>query len=399
MTEDPKYKLKKLIEDLEKIKGRHTELVSVYIPSGYNINDIAAQIKSEQGTALNIKSKSTRKNVVDALEKIIQHLKLYKETPPNGLVIFCGNVSEKEGVSDIKIWALEPPEPIKIKLYWCDQKFELSPLLEIIKEKEVYGLLVMDTKEATIGILKGKTIQTLRKLDSIVPGKFIKGGQSQMRFQRVREGLINDFFKEIAESVKELLPINILGIIIGGPGPSKSDFYNGDYLDTELKKKVLDVVDVGYTDEYGLQELVEKSKNVLSGAAIQKEKEILNKFFTHLQKETGLVTYGLESVKNAVIAGAVETILISENLEYYEFEIVCSCGNSEKVFGKSEENIKCSSCNSKPNILGKRGIIESFEDLAKEYGTNIELISRDTKEGEQFYGLGGIGAILRWKIE
>ena len=112
-------KLRKLIEQLQKYRGRHTELVTVYIPTGYKIVDVINQLKQEQGTAMNIKSKSTKKNVMGALEKAVQHLKVYARTPQNGLAVFSGNISEKEGVADIKVWGIEPPEPLKTKMYWC----------------------------------------------------------------------------------------------------------------------------------------------------------------------------------------------------------------------------------------------------------------------------------------
>ncbi|MCK4492056.1 MAG: peptide chain release factor 1, partial [Candidatus Altiarchaeales archaeon] len=116
MESKEEYKLRKLINELKNKRGRHTELVSVYIPSGYDINLVINQLAEEQGTATNIKSKSTRKNVVDALEKAIQHLRLFKQTPGNGLALFSGNVSEREGVQDLKVWSVQPPEPINVKI-------------------------------------------------------------------------------------------------------------------------------------------------------------------------------------------------------------------------------------------------------------------------------------------
>jgi len=179
MVDEQSYKLKKLLSELAGLKGRHTELVSVYIPKNYPIYEIMNLIATEISLTQNVKSKAVRKNVIDALTKIQQNLKLYKKTPEHGLAIFCGNVSEHEGDTDIKIWTIEPPEPVPIKLYWCDQKFELGPLSNMVAEKEIYGLVVMDVQECTIGLLKGKAIQVLRHMDSIVPGKTGKGGQCQ----------------------------------------------------------------------------------------------------------------------------------------------------------------------------------------------------------------------------
>ncbi len=177
MEEKQKAQLRDLIEELEQYRGRHTELITVYAPQGSNINQIANQIVSEQSTAQNIKSKTTRTNVIDALERIIRHLKLYKKIPDYGLVLFCGNISKNEGQPDLKIWAIEPPQPLRVKFYRCDQIFVLDPLKEMLKATDVYGLVVMDRREATIGVLEGKAVTKLKHLTSGVPGKFKTGGQ------------------------------------------------------------------------------------------------------------------------------------------------------------------------------------------------------------------------------
>ncbi|MBI5347374.1 MAG: helix-turn-helix domain-containing protein [Candidatus Aenigmarchaeota archaeon] len=171
------HKLKKLIKALGSKKGRHTELVTVYIPAGYSIHEVVSQLKQEQGTAENIKSKPVRKNVVTALEKIMRHLQLYKGTPKNGLALFCGNISEKEGVADIELWAIEPPDPVKTRLYWCDQKFVMEPLEKMVEEKQIYGVVCLDKSEADVALLRGKKLEPLVHFDSIVPGKTRAGGQ------------------------------------------------------------------------------------------------------------------------------------------------------------------------------------------------------------------------------
>ncbi len=177
LTETQRFHLKKFIKELEKYRGKHTELVSVYIPQDYDLNKIINHLAQEQGTASNIKSASTRKNVTDALERMIQHLKLFKTTPPNGLVVFSGNVAEREGQQDFKVWSIEPPMSLKTRIYRCDKEFVLDILREMLETKEVYGLVVMDRRDANIALLKGKTIIPLVKTHSEVPGKFKAGGQ------------------------------------------------------------------------------------------------------------------------------------------------------------------------------------------------------------------------------
>ena len=394
------YKLKKLVEELKKKRGRHTELISLYIPAGFNINEIANLIAQEISLTQNVKSKTVRKNVISALTKIQQHLKLYKKTPEKGLVIFCGNVSEKEGESDIELWSFEPPEPVKVKLYWCDQKFELGPLEEMKKEKDVYGLLVLDRSEANFGILRGKKIKIVQNLDSIVPGKTRAGGQSAARYSRVREGMLNDFLKEVAENFKEIFSDEeIKGVVVGGPGPIKEKFVE-EYLPEEMKKKVLGIKDTGYTGEVGLNELLNRSEDLLKEAKISKEKRVVRKFFEELQKDVPKATYGIEEVKRALEMGAAEVVLVSEGLEWEEVEYICECGYGEKKFVRKDEkeNHKCPKCGKVMKIVGEEDIIDVLEGMAKNTGAELEIISRDSQEGEQFYLMGGVGALLRFSI-
>jgi peptide subunit release factor 1 (eRF1) len=177
MEEIEKLKLERMLEELESYRGRHTELITVYVPADYNLNIAIKQLDTEKGTAVNIKSKNTRKSVLDALERITRQLRLYKETPKNGLAVFAGNISKTEGQEDIRVWAYEPPVPIKVKLYRCDQTFVLNPLKELLEISEVFGLVVMDRKEATLGVLEGKNIRVLKRMTSGVPGKHRAGGQ------------------------------------------------------------------------------------------------------------------------------------------------------------------------------------------------------------------------------
>ena len=359
--EEEKYKLKKLIKKLDQVRGRHTELVSVYVPAGHNLDVVRSQIASETDTAGNIKSKTVRTNVVTALEKIGAELKKYKKTPENGMIIFSGNVSEVEGRPDYQIWTIHPPEPINVKLYRCDQIFLLDPLKDLLEAKRVYGLVVLDVKEANIALLKGKSIIPVKSMESYVAGKMKAGGQSAARFARAREEQIKYFFNKIADRMNEAfskIP-NLAGIIIGGPGPSKEEFINGKYLPANLQKKIIGIKDIGYSSEHGLKDLVNKSEDLLKQEEIMLEKQVLTEFFQHLSKDDGLASYGEHEVWNNLEKGAVERILLSESLE--------------------EEKL------------------DKFVEQAKNFGSEIIFISEATPEGVQLKELGGFGAILRYK--
>ncbi len=199
-----KNELEEVIEELEQYKGHHTEFITVYISAGYDVNSVQKQLEAEKSTAKNIKSTSTRKNVIDALEKIVRALKEYKKTPENGLVVFSGNISKSEGQSDLRIWEIEPPLPLKMRLYRCDKEFVLDALKEMLEVTEIYGLLVMDRKEATIGMLEGKRIEVLHKMTSGIPSKVRAGGQClhKSSFVETDKGLKKVYEIKVGDKIK-----------------------------------------------------------------------------------------------------------------------------------------------------------------------------------------------------
>lgn len=367
ITDKQKQELEELVETLESIRGRHTELVSVLIPTGQNINTVTRQLEAEKSTANNIKSKTTRKNVIDAIDMIIRTLKDTVKTPENGLAIYCGNISQKEGNTDIQIWTYIPPKPLKVRTYRCDQVFVYEPLKEMLEVDEVYGLLTIDRQQATIGVLEGKQIKVIRELTSGVPGKVRAGGQSSQRFHRITEGLAKDFYRRVAEAMKEIffeMP-RLKGLLVGGPIPTKEDFLDEGQLVTKLKEKIISIKDLGYVDEHGLEELVELSQEDIAKQELIKEKNILEKFFNTLGKDRKKATYGEEETKTALERGAVETLLLT------------------KVFIKEyPEKAK------------------ELEQMAENIASEVIIIGNENQDATQFNNItNGIGAILRFAIE
>ncbi len=326
------------------------------------MNKIINHLAQEQGTAENIKSSSTKNNVITALERMIQHLRLFKRTPPNGLAVFSGNVAEREGQENFKVWSIEPPVPLKTRLYRCDKQFVLDILGEMLESRETYGLVVIDRRDANIALLKGKAIIPLVKTHSQVPGKFRAGGQSSLRFARQREGAAKDHYKKVGDYMKEqFLPMaGLKGIIVGGPGPTKYEFVDGNLITNEVKKKIIAIKDLSYTEEFGIEELVDKSQDVLAGEEIADEKKIMTAFLETLAKNPAKAAYGESEVMKNIRFGAVDTLLLSESLD-------------EKK-------------------------IEEFEEEAKKMGTEIKIISTDTREGVQLRDLGKVAALLRYEV-
>ncbi|MEM4326542.1 MAG: peptide chain release factor aRF-1, partial [Candidatus Diapherotrites archaeon] len=302
---------RKKLKKLEQFSGRGTELISVYIPFGTDRGAVTSQLTEEISQSSNIKSPTTRKNVQAALRKIINFLKQIDfRIPENGLVVFAGNVSQTEGRQDIRLFTIRPIKDLRTKLYWCDSKFHLEPLKEMTKPSSVYGLVAIDRSEATVAVLSGKRYEILGNFTSGYSGKMRAGGQSAQRFERLREEAEQEFYKRISEKVNSAFlgyGDKLHGIIIGGPGMAKQFFVDKGLIDHRLRQKILAILDISYTDEGGIRELMQKSEQVLKDTDIMKEKKALAEFLEALAKND-LATYGEKEVIEALKAGMVSVV-------------------------------------------------------------------------------------------
>jgi len=406
-----RFRLKRMLDTLESKQGRHTELISLYIPPGRQLSDVMNSLRSEYSTASNIKSRTTKKNVLDALMTVMQRLRLFKETPPNGLVLFCGAIPQNgEGSEKIETYVLEPPEPTPIYYYRCDQKFHTEPLQEMLREKEVYGLIVIDGNETAIATLSGRNLKLVKVLTSGLPGKHRAGGQSSRRFERLREQEVNDYYKRVGQHVNDaFLQIpNLKGIIIGGPGPTKEDFRSGDYMHYALKNRILDLVDTAYAGEEGIDEVVEKSGSILREVRYVEEKRLMQDFLSALGKDTGLVTYGEDEVRQALKRGLVRTLLVSEKFEESRVKVLCPNGDyveETTVKGKDQETIRrefqgkqCPKCSATLEVSEIEDVVDELARAAAQSDAEVEVISTQTEEGMMLKGgFGGIAATLKYR--
>ncbi len=395
---------KKKVKKLAQYSGRGTELISVYIPGETDRSSVMNQLTEEISQSSNIKSPQTRKNVQGALRKIINFLKQIDfKIPANGLVVFAGNISETEGRTDIRLFTLRPPQKLRTKLYWCDSAFHLEPLLEMIKPSGAHALVTIDKNEATIAVLVGKHYDILGHFTSGIMGKFKAGGQSALRFERLREEAEHEFYKRISEKVNKIfLPYGdkLIGAIIGGPGMTKDFFLQTELLDHRIKAKILGTLDTGYTDESGIRELVQKSEELLKDTDIMKEKKLMSHFLGELAKD-GLAAYGERQVLKCLELGQVNKLLVSEGIEWIVYKLKnLNTEEIEVVFDKDGKFKLAAYKNGTPmEVLEEVDFLDYMAEKAAETSAKLIVISIETPEGDQFFkGFGGIGAILRYKI-
>jgi peptide chain release factor subunit 1 len=408
------FRLRKTLNTLATKEGRGTELVSVYVPHGKQISDVLNTLRDEYGTASNIKSTTTRKNVMDAIVKVQQRLKLFKEPPENGLVIFCGAIPQDgPGSERIETYVIVPPEPIHIYLYRCNARFHTEYLQEMLREKETYGILLLDASEATLATLQGRRLEIVLNLTSGVPGKTRAGGQSARRYERLRDMRIQEYFTRVGQHANEtFLPIeNLKGLILGGPGPTKYDFEKGDYLNYILRDRILDVIDTSYVEEQGVKEIVDKAPEIMRKIRYIEEKKLMQQFLYEIGHDTGMVTYGEEEVRRALETGAVRILLLSDELDKVRVTLKCNaCGFQEQQTLKTQMLIgleqslagkPCPKCKAPTlSVAETQDVIEDFAQLAENTNTEVEMISGESEEGQMLKNsFGGIAAILRFKTQ
>lgn len=411
MTPRQKYDLKRMLEQIKQCKGKHTELISLYIPSTKKIFDVTSYLRNELSQSQNIKSKTTRKNVLSAIESIMSRLRQFKNPPENGVVFFVGHKSIGADQTEMVAFVIEPPLPITIFLYRCDSLFYVEPLEQMFTEKDIYGLFLIDRRECTIGMLRGSHTELLKYMTSQVPGKHGRGGQSQRRFERLTELAAHEWFVKCGEIASEIFlrEENLKGILVGGSGPTKEYFLEENYLHYEIQNKIIDSFDTGYTDEYGLKELVSSASDALTDLKVSRDKKIMKRFLKEVMKTEGsLAVYGEKQIRKALEMGVVETLLISEDIRRYRITLSCqSCDYSEtktvseEVLGEFSAP-PCPTCDTSNTmeLVEKIDVIDELSDLAEQTSATVELISKNSEEGDSLYSaFDGIAGILRYPIE
>ncbi|HYK92600.1 MAG TPA: peptide chain release factor aRF-1 [Thermoplasmata archaeon] len=406
-----RYGFQRKLDEIGACRGRATELITLYVPPGKQLSDVMGYLRNEYAQSSNIKSRTTRKNVMWAIESLMGRVRQFKEPPANGVAFFVGSRAVGADKSEPVTFIVEPPEPLNTYLYRCDSTFFLDPLLAMVHEPDIWGLLVMDRAEVTIGFLKGKRIEPLRNRQSLVPSKHGRGGQSAHRFERMIEHAAHEFFVKCGEMANEIfLPKKdaLKGILLGGPGATKEYFYKEGYLHYELQQKVVQpLFDVGYTDEYGLKELVEKATQTLHGLELTEEKRIVQQLLNEIRRaEVGLAAYGERDVLEALGLGAVDTLLVSAGLRRRHGSFQCpNCGHEFERTAPDEEVERihsgaCPKCGTSPVTLVRNAdYVEELYLKAQASGAKVRMISTESEEGEMLAkAFGGVAAILRYPL-
>jgi len=403
------WKIKKLIKSLEMARGNGTSMISLIIPPRDQIARVSKMLADEYGTASNIKSRVNRLSVLGAITSVQARLKLYNKVPPNGLVIYCGTIVTDDGKEKKVNIDFEPFKAVNTSLYLCDNKFHTEALQALLTDDNKFGFIVMDGNGSLFGTLQGNTREVLHKFTVDLPKKHGRGGQSALRFARLRMEKRHNYVRKVAETAVEMFikndKVTVAGLILAGSADFKTELSQSDMFDQRLQAKIVKVVDISYGGENGFNQAIELSADALLNVKFIQEKKLIGTFFDEISQDTGRYVFGVQDTIQALEMGAVETLICWENLDITRMRLKKTNGD-EKVVNLRPEQLGDKNLMTDPDSGAEMEIIESLpllEWLAnnyKSFGAVLEIVTDKSQEGAQFVkGFGGVGGVLRYRVD
>lgn len=355
-----RQKLRRKVEQLKAFKGRHSSFTTLYVPPSKNLTDVIGFVKTELAGVDNIKSKQNRKNVSDNLTAILSELTKINGLPENGLAFFFG-IEEEGGTGNEIREIVIPPAPVSQFVYLCGREFVTEELENMTKPKSLVVIVLIEGGKVTVGYLRGKHMELVRDEDFFIIGKTRAGGQSAKRYMRLREEKMMQFFQFVGRLLNRLLLDdleNVDAIVLGGNTIRCQEFLEKGDLDYRLREKVAEtIIPVSIIDETGLYQAMKEASRILRETEIYAERQAWDGFLEDLMKGLNTVTYGKDEVMEALQAGRVQTLLVTEDLADQ---------------------------------------MDTLYDDVTAYGSDLLVFSNQTESGAQLKSFGGIAARLRW---
>lgn len=399
------WKIKKLIKALESARGNGTSMISLIMPPKDQISRVAKMLGDEYGTASNIKSRVNRQSVLGAITSAQQRLKLYSKVPPNGLVLYTGTIVTDDGKEKKVTIDFEPFRPINASLYLCDNKFHTEALNELLESDDKFGFIVMDGNGTLFGTLSGNTREVLHKFTVDLPKKHGRGGQSALRFARLRMEKRHNYVRKTAELATQFFinqatsQPNVSGLILAGSADFKTELSQSDMFDQRLQAKILNVVDVSYGGENGFNQAIELSAEVLANVKFIQEKKLIGKYFEEISQDTGKYVFGVDDTLKALEMGAVEILIVWENLDVVRYVLKNSVTGEVVVKHLTKEqesdqsNFRTRAVMQSLRLWRKRLCWSGLRTSTRDLGVRLSLLPISRRKGRSFVeGLVGLVA-------
>jgi len=407
------FKVRRLIKMLDSARGNGTSAITLILNAKQDINLTNKMLTEEYGTASCIKSRVNRLSVLSAITSTQQRLKLYNRTPQNGLILFCGEVLTEDGKEKKLTVDFEPFKPINTSLYMCDNKFHTEALSELLEDDDKFGFLIMDGNGSLYGTLQGNHREVLHKFSVDLPKKHGRGGQSALRFARLRLEKRHNYIRKVGELATQFFipngqTPNVKGLIVAGSAEFKQDLTNDtDLFDQRLAAIVIPpLLDISYGGETGFSQAIELASETLRNVKFIQEKKLVSKFLEEVSTDSGKYCFGIKETMMGLEAGAVETLIVWEAFNMHRVVIRNPHTDTKEQKVLTEEELKDPKLYKDPEtnvelvIDEKDPFIDWIVQNYKTFGTKLEFITDRSQEGNQFCkGFGGIGGLMRYKLE
>jgi len=316
------WKVKRLVRTLDSARGNGTSAITLILSGKQDINMTNKMLTDEAGTASCIKSRVNRLSVLSAISSTQQRLKRYKQTPPNGLIIYCGEMLTEDGKEKKVTIDFEPFKPINTTMYMCDNKFHTEHLAELLESDDKFGFLIMDGNGSLYGTVCGSHRVILHKFSVDLPKKHGRGGQSALRFARLRLEKRHNYVRKVGEIATQMFitggnTVNIAGLFVAGSAEFKQTLTtDSDLFDPRLERILIQpLLDVSYGGEHGFNQAIELASETLKNVKYIKEKKLITKFLDEVAQDTGKFCFGVKDTIQGLEAGAVEVLIVWEELE------------------------------------------------------------------------------------
>jgi|EP00927_Polykrikos_kofoidii_P073714 peptide chain release factor subunit 1 len=406
------WKVRRMVKMLDSARGNGTSAITLILNSKQDINLTNKMLTEEYGTASCIKSRVNRLSVLSAITSTVQRLKRYNRTPPNGLILYCGEMLTEDNKEKKVTIDFEPFKPINTSMYLCDNKFHTEHLAQLLESDDKFGFLIMDGNGSLFGLVQGNHREVLHKFSVDLPKKHGRGGQSALRFARLRLEKRHNYVRKVGEMATQMFinvdRPNITGLIVAGSAEFKHDLTtNQDLFDPRLRNILIPpLLDVSYGGEPGFNQAIELASETLKNVKFIQEKKLMSKFFDEVSQDTGKFCFGVKDTVSGLEMGAVENLLCWEELDVKRLVIRNPhTDKSETLFltpkeEKNEKYYRCPETGVELEVVENELFVEWIVSNYKTFGTKLSFITDRSQEGNQFCkGFGGIGGMLRYRVE
>ncbi|CAM9300758.1 unnamed protein product [Phaeothamnion confervicola] len=262
--------------------------------------------------------------------------------------------------------------------------------------------------------LQGSTRDILHKFSVELPKKHGRGGQSALRFARLRLEKRHNYIRKVAELAVTMFitdnKCNCRGLILAGSAEFKNELMTSDLFDPRLRKAVIKTVDVSYGGEAGFNQAIELSAEALGQVKLIREKRLLQQasaqYFEEISQDTGEYCFMVDDTLKALELGAVETLICWDNLNIDRLQLRNNATGAEKVLHlrpeqeANESLFRDADTGTELETIEKQPLVEWIANNYKRFGCTLEFVTDRSQEGSQFCrGFGGIGGLLRWRVD